>query len=84
MLEEITFYRGYTDWLIQSTNCPCNRRTPDPVACLDIAPDILMPKSRPRARSRRRRASTTSSRSNDPDGGPSRGIANLRRSRPCR
>jgi hypothetical protein len=76
MPEEIIAYRGFCDWLIAFTHCPCNRAAPDPVACLgvhgvDIAPKILLPKSRPRAARRRRSRRSALGKSADPDGGSS-------------
>jgi hypothetical protein len=90
---EIARFRGYCAWLITFTNSPCNRAAPDPVACLgaqgvDITPDILRPKSRPRAaRSRRRHAHTTvRGKSSDPDdggdGASSKISTSLRRAQP--
>ena len=77
MFEEISRFRGYCDWLIQYTHCPCNRAAPDPVACLgargvDVAPDIPIPRSRPRAGRRRRSCRTALGKSADPDDGPPR------------
>jgi len=88
MPEQITYYRGFCDWLIAFTHCPCNRAAPDPVACLgdqgvDIGANILLPKSRPRAaRSRRRRARVVRGKSTDPDSDdPSRRNPRLRTTR---
>jgi hypothetical protein len=73
---EFSRFSGYCAWLITFTNSPCNRAAPDPVACLgaqgvDIAPDVLRPKLRPRAASSRRRRAHTIVRgkSSDPDDG---------------
>jgi len=75
MSEQIARFRGYCDWLIAYTHCPCSRAAPDPVACLgtrgiEVAPIVLIPTSRPRARRRRRCRRTTRGRSSDPDGPP--------------
>ena len=75
MLEEISRFHGFCDWLIQYTHCPCNRAAPDPVLCLgihgvDIVVDVLKPASRPRARRRRRSRTLTRGKSADPDDPP--------------
>lgn len=90
MFEEISRFRGFCDWLIGYTHCPCNRAAPDPVACLgaygvDVAPRILRPKPRPRASARRRRSRRTAlGKSADPDGPSRSSIAVSARPPPCR
>src|SRR4051812_10094361 len=85
MLEIASYYRGYSDRLVEYLNCPCRTASPHPTACLNLNLghgffDRVVTHRRPRtARARRRRSRSTRGRSAEPsdDGGPGSNIAAL-------